>query len=215
MKSQLPELSALLDGELDSHEVRPTLKAATRESELRESWRAYVLIGDQLRQECTGTRDLTACVMAKVRAEPVVLAPRKLQPAGRHHPGLALAASVAGVAVVGWLAMAGNSQFSPTDSRLASVTGTSAAVPAAGHFILPAPTFATDMTPNPNLVPAQTLARVAEENALLSLGSAMTATRGDMSEYLLAHHTQSSTFRLSDNSGHVRTVTMTGLPARP
>jgi sigma-E factor negative regulatory protein RseA len=208
MKSQLPELSALLDGELDSHEVRPTLKAATRESELRESWRAYVLIGDQLRQECTGTRDLTACVMAKVRAEPVVLAPRKLQPATRHHPGLALAASVAGVAVVGWLAMAGNSQLSPTDSRLATVTGTSAAV-------LPAPTFATDMTPNPNLVPAQTLARVAEENALLSLGSAMTATRGDMSEYLLAHHTQSSTFRLSDNSGHVRTVTMTGLPARP
>lgn len=208
MKSQLPELSALLDGELDSHEVRPTLKAATRESELRESWRAYVLIGDQLRQECTGTRDLTACVMAKVRAEPVVLAPRKLQPAARHHPGLALAASVAGVAVVGWLAMAGNSQLSPTDSRLATVTGTSTAV-------LPAPTFATDMTPNPNLVPAQTLARVAEENALLSLGSAMTATRGDMSEYLLAHHTQSSTFRLSDNSGHVRTVTMTGLPARP
>ncbi len=214
MKSQFPELSALLDGELDSHEVRPTLKAATRESELYESWRAYVLIGDQLRQECTGTRDLTACVMAKIRAEPVVLAPRKLQPAARHHPGLALAASVAGVAVVGWLAMAGNPQLSPTESRLAAVAGTSAAVPAAGHFILPAPAVAT--TEAPTLTPVQVLARVAEENApLQSQASVMIAARGDMSEYLLAHHTQSSTFRLGNNASHVRTVTMTGRPARP
>jgi hypothetical protein len=119
------------------------------------------------------------------------------------------------VAVVGWLAMAGNSQFSPAESRLAAVTSNSAAVPAAGHFILPAPTFAAAVTLNPNLVPAQTLARVAEENALQSQGLAMTAARGDMSEYLLAHHTQSSTFRLGDNAGHVRTVTMTGQPARP
>ncbi|MBA3033484.1 MAG: sigma-E factor negative regulatory protein [Gammaproteobacteria bacterium] len=206
MKSQLSELSALLDGELDPHEVRPAVKAATHESELRENWQAYVLIGDQLRRECTGSRDLTACVMAKIRAEPVVLAPRKLQPTGRHHPGLALAASVAGVAVVGWLAMAGNSQFSPTESRLAAVMGTSAAV-------LPAPTFASQVTPY--LTPAQTLARVADEAALQSQDSTMTAARGDMSEYLLAHHTQSSTFRLGNNAGHVRTVTMTGRPARP
>jgi hypothetical protein len=41
------------------------------------------------------------------------------------------------------------------------------------------------------------------------------AQRSDMSEYLLAHHTQSATFRLGDNAGHVRTVTMTGGPARP
>ncbi|MDI6747728.1 MAG: sigma-E factor negative regulatory protein [Rhodocyclaceae bacterium] len=213
MKSQLPELSALLDGELEPHEVRSTLKAAVREPELRENWRAYVLIGDQLRQESTGTRDLTACVMAKVHAEPVVLAPRKLQPIGRSHPGLALAASVAGVAVAGWLAMAGNSQFSPAETRLAAVTSTSAAAPAVEHLILPAPTIVADVTPN--LASAQTLERVADENTLQSQGSTMAAARGDMSEYLLAHHTQSSTFRLGNNAGHVRTVTMTDRPARP
>lgn len=206
MKSQLPELSALLDGELDPHEVRPAVKAATRESELRENWRAYVLIGDQLRQESTGTRDLTACVMAKIRTEPVVLAPRKLQPTGRHHPGLALAASVAGVAVVGWLAMAGNPQLSPTESRLAAVTGSAAA-------ILPAPTIAAAMTPGN--APEQTLGRMVEDNGAQSQSLATTTARSDMSEYLLAHHTQSSTFHLGNNASHVRTVTMTGRPARP
>jgi len=172
--AQLAELSALLDGELEPHELRPTLRAAVRGPELRENWQAYVLIGDQLRQERTLGRDLTAGVMAKIRAEPVVLAPRNLQLAWRRRPLLALAASAAGVVVVGWLALADNAQFSPPENRLAAVAS---AVP-------PAPTFEA-------------------------------AQRGDMSEYLLAHHTQSATFRLGDNAGHVRTVSMTGGPARP
>ncbi|MDP1605459.1 MAG: sigma-E factor negative regulatory protein [Rhodocyclaceae bacterium] len=193
MKSQRPahlaELSALLDGELEPHELRPTLQAAVREPELRENWQTYVLIGDQLRQERTRPHDLTACVMAKIRAEPVVLAPRKLQLARRRNPMLALAAAAAGVAVVGWLALADNAQFSPMESRLAAVSGSAARAvqsnaAGAAYAVPPAPTFEA-------------------------------AQRSDMSEYLLAHHTQSATFRLGDNAGHVRTVTMTGGPVRP
>ncbi len=189
MKSQLSELSALLDGELEAPQLSPLLKATARERALRESWQIYVLIGDQLRQDGSGCQDLTAGVMTKIRAEPVVLAPRNLQPTGRQHPWLALAASVAGVAVVGWLALADNAQFSPTENRLALVSDSAVrAVPinkaGAASAVPPAPTLAT-------------------------------AARGDMSEYLLAHHMQSATFRLGDNAGHVRTVTMTGRPTHP
>lgn len=185
MKSQLPDLSALLDGELEPHEVPVILKAAVRERELRGAWRTYALIGDQLRQGCPGARDLTASVMAKIRAEPVVLAPRNLQLTGRHHPWLALAASVAGVAVVGWLALVGNPQSLPATSRLAAVP--------------PAPTFA----------------RATGERGPQPQVAVAAAARGDMSEYLLAHHTQASSFRLGDSAGYARTVTLTGGPARP
>ncbi|MDO9600923.1 MAG: sigma-E factor negative regulatory protein [Rhodocyclaceae bacterium] len=188
MNLQQQELSALLDGELEPHEVRPTLTAAVREPELRGNWLAYVLIGDQLRQERTGARDLTAGVMAKIRAEPVVLAPRNLQLARRRNPMLALAASAAGVAVVGWLALADNAQLSPPGNLLA------AAAPA-------------------NMASAVVTVQINTAGAASAVPPAPTfevAARGDMSEYLLAHHTQSATFRLGDNAGHVRTVTMTG-----
>jgi sigma-E factor negative regulatory protein RseA len=185
MKSQLPELSALLDGELDSHEVRPLVQSVAHERGLREAWQAYTLIGDQLRQDCPGAADVTASVMARLRSEPVVLAPRQLPRPGRHQPLLALVASVAGVAVVGWLALTGNPQSAPANAVLPAPTFSPLASPAGGTAIPVAPV------------------------------SASAATRGDMSEYLLAHHTQASTFRLGDNTEHVRTVSMTHLPSRP
>jgi negative regulator of sigma E activity len=121
MKSQLPEMSALLDGELEPHEVRPLLQAIVREEELRQAWRAYTLIGDQIRRECLDVSDMTTHVMARVRDEPVVLAPRNLQLMRSRHPLWALAASVAGVAVVGWLGLTGNSLSGSTENRLAAV----------------------------------------------------------------------------------------------
>lgn len=190
MNMQGSELSALLDGELESHELSQTMRAVVHDRGLRESWQSYALIGDQLRNEYVGGRDLTASVMARIHAEPVVLAPRNLQAAKGHHPFLALAASVAGVAVVGWLALAGVNPRSPlSESRLAVATD---AVP-------PAPTVLAGATAQ-SVTPAQL---------------AVTAARGDMSEYLLAHHTQSATFRLGNNAGHARTVNLTGSPARP
>ncbi|MDO8958276.1 MAG: RseA family anti-sigma factor, partial [Rhodocyclaceae bacterium] len=198
MNLQQHELSALLDGELEPHEVRPTLEAAVREPELRENWQAYVLIGDQLRQERTGGRDLTAGVMAKIRAEPVVLAPRNLQLAKRRNPMLALAASAAGVAVVGWLALADNAQFSPLEGRLASAVSTNTAGAANAVQINKA-----------GAASAVQINTAGAANAVPPAPTFEVATRGDMSEYLLAHHTQSATFRLGDNAGHVRTVTMT------
>ena len=187
MKSQLAELSALLDGEFEPHEVRPMLDAIVRENALRDAWDNYVLIGDQMRQERLDFPDLTASVMAKICEEPVVLAPRNLPLTRRHHPLLALAASVAGVAVVGWLAMAGSADSVSVETKQVAVS--------------PAPTIARALA-NP-------------QAQVDGVAGAEIPVRNDMSEYLLAHHTQASTFRLGDNTQNIRTVSLTGRFARP
>lgn len=186
MKAQLPELSTLLDGELESHEAHALMKAAVRDSKLRQAWQTYVLIGDQLRQEGPAATDLTASVMARIQAEPVVLAPGQVRTEGRLHALLALAASVAGVAVVGWLALSGSSQHEPTVSQMATVS--------------PAPTFMS--------VPSNVSGSPMTVAATASLQT-------DMREYLLAHHMHASSFRLGDSTEHVRTVTMTRNSNRP
>ncbi len=204
MNMQGSELSALLDGELEPHELDRTLHAVKHDRALRATWQAYALIGDRLRQESATGRDLTAGVMARIDAEPVVLAPGNLQAARAargHHPMLALAASVAGVAVVGWLALAGSpAQFSPLPQAEHLAAATSNA-PTAFGAVPPAPTFS--------------VATAAPTEGSTPAAVASTATRNDLSEYLLAHHTQSATFRLGNNAGHARTVNLTGSPARP
>ncbi|MDP1653101.1 MAG: RseA family anti-sigma factor [Rhodocyclaceae bacterium] len=129
------EISALFDGELEEHEVRSAVRTALNDD---ASWRMYALIGDGLRGDCPDAPDMTAGVMSRIREEPVVLAPRNLQPVRRQHPMLALAASVAGVAVVGWLALAGKSQLSPADNQIAAVPVLRGSPAGA---VSPAPTF--------------------------------------------------------------------------
>lgn len=120
MKIQTAELSALLDGELEEHEVRAALQATLHADDMRDAWYLYSLIGDGLRGVPLHPGDMTANVMAHVREEPVVLAPRNLTERHRQHPLLALAASLAGVAIVGWLALSGSPGVSTADNRLAA-----------------------------------------------------------------------------------------------
>lgn len=101
-----PELSALLDGELESHEARGIIAALKEEESLRLAWRDYQLVGDALRGEVRLATDVTAGVMDRLAAEPVVLAPRPWTGGGWQRSLMALAASLAGVAVVSWLAFA-------------------------------------------------------------------------------------------------------------
>lgn len=80
------------------------------DSELREKWQAYCLIGDALRGEPALGRSVAARVMSVLENEPTVLAPVRV----RHKPShrgalldraLPIAASLMGVAAVGWVAM--------------------------------------------------------------------------------------------------------------
>lgn len=106
------ELSALLDNDLDDDASSRALDALRRVPDLRARWGAYCLIGDVLRGERGGSTDFTSRVMAEIRAEPTVLAPGVsavdadgARAGGALQPLFAVAASIMGVAAVGWVAM--------------------------------------------------------------------------------------------------------------
>ncbi len=99
-------ISALMDGELEGHEVAETLRALRRNPELRGEWCDCHLIGAALRGEQELGIDVAARVMSAIDMEPTVMAPKQGGVIAWQRPALALAASAAGVAVVAWLAMA-------------------------------------------------------------------------------------------------------------
>lgn len=110
------EISLLLDGELDRRGAAPVFDALKTDAELRGTWSDYQSIGATLRNEDHLGFDLTSRVMAALDAEPTVLAPRAKQEPAWQRPLAALAASAAGVAVVGWIAFGANDLAAPTRS---------------------------------------------------------------------------------------------------
>lgn len=99
------ELSSLLDDDLGADRRQVLLTAMHNDAELRTAWDGYHLIGDALRRSPDLHVDLTSRVMDELRHEPTVLAPRARPARGALRYGAALAASLTGVAVVGWLAL--------------------------------------------------------------------------------------------------------------
>ncbi len=86
-------ISALMDGELDERDAGDTIDTLGREREALEAWRTYHLISDAMQMS------------HRLAAEPRLAAVRL---AARPRLGFALplAASVAAVALVGWVAFA-------------------------------------------------------------------------------------------------------------
>lgn len=99
-------ISALMDGELEAHEIAETLRVLSRSPELRSEWCDCQLIGDALRGERGLDMDVAARVMSALDLEPTVMAPKPRRAIEWRRPVLALAASAAGVALVAWLALA-------------------------------------------------------------------------------------------------------------
>jgi sigma-E factor negative regulatory protein RseA len=98
-------ISALMDGELEGHEIAETFRALRRNPELREEWCDCHLIGAALRGEGRLDIDVAARVMAAIEQEPTVVAPKPGRVIEWPRPALALAASAAGVVVVAMLAL--------------------------------------------------------------------------------------------------------------
>jgi len=98
------ELSAFVDGECQSNEVQGHLTSIKSDAELRNAWNIYHLIGDALRGDISP--DLTSGVLARLREEPTMLAPRRVRPAfGRvGWYALSAAAGMAAVTLVVWTA---------------------------------------------------------------------------------------------------------------
>ena len=98
-------ISALIDGELDEQARQDMVNELIKKDEARATWARYHLISDTLRQSLPGGMDMqfSSRVMAALQDEPTVLAPRTPQGLqfGKRLAGLAVAASVAAVAVMG------------------------------------------------------------------------------------------------------------------
>ena len=74
-----------------------------RDAGLREDWERYCLIGDVLRDESSLSAGFTDKVMASLDGEPTVLAPVRRERSAWAARLMPIAASVMGVAAVGWL----------------------------------------------------------------------------------------------------------------
>jgi len=107
-------LSALQDGELAPAQVPALLDALAADTELRERWERYTLIGQAIRGEAIdpNARALADRVRNALAAEPTILCPPRQKPAPRRwtgrYTGLALAASVLLVAVLATPVFVGN-----------------------------------------------------------------------------------------------------------
>ncbi len=95
-------ISELMDGELDGLQAELMMRHLY-DTDAKATWSAYHMIGDALRG------DLDCNVAARVRerlaAEPTVLAPRPISSVQARGLGMSIAASVAAVCVVGYLAL--------------------------------------------------------------------------------------------------------------
>lgn len=110
MKNPIDEnISTLIDGELDAAECDQILDEMCQSDELKQRWQRYHLIKEILRYKHPRRiyPDLSQTVMTAIEAEPTVLVPPPtpnkpfLTPITKRFAGVAIAASVAAIAVIG------------------------------------------------------------------------------------------------------------------
>jgi sigma-E factor negative regulatory protein RseA len=111
------KLSVLMDGELDDKSAAEVLQALGTDHEAVRTWCTYQVISDAMRESRLLSVDFAARLSTRLAAEPTVLAPRAVQAESRTHSrtwfALSAAASVAAVALVGWMALAPQPQPAP------------------------------------------------------------------------------------------------------
>lgn len=179
------ELSSLLDDELNAEHQAAVVAALCADTELCATWCQYQLIGDALRSRQHLTLDLTPRVMQQLAHEPAYLLPAHRQQKSFRHQrlawlqgGMRVAAAVAGVAVVGWLAL---SAGGPSEQQLRQMRVVAAA---------PAPVAA-----NTQAQPAGELPQRQNQSQTSRLQS-----------YLVAHQAYSPGNRFDGGASYVRTV---------
>ena len=69
------EVSALMDGEIESEDVSRILEMINKNNELKYQWGTYHLISDALRQSSQLSVDLSPHIAAKLQNEPIIFAP--------------------------------------------------------------------------------------------------------------------------------------------
>lgn len=121
------KISALMDGELADRDAGHAIDALEAGGEARDTWRAYHLISDAMRDTRLLAPGFAERVAARLDKEPTVLAPRRPHWSRRTEPRpwyaipAAAAASVAGVGLVGYLAFAPQQPGGPAPAPVAAV----------------------------------------------------------------------------------------------
>ncbi len=105
----MERLSEFMDGEADESVASDLVKRLKDDPESSRAWASYHLIGDTLRGQTGVSRQFSERIVQRLAQEPTVLAPRQSGAARyvRRH-SRALAASFAGVALVGWISLFDN-----------------------------------------------------------------------------------------------------------
>jgi sigma-E factor negative regulatory protein RseA len=127
-------ISALMDGELQGKGADEVIDSLERDGQAAETWRLYHLMSDAIHEQPLLSEGFTRRLGERLAAEPTVIAPGRLPgrtPAQRF--AYAAAASIAAVALVGWLAL---TPPRPAEPPLAKVQP--AAAPATTTVSLPA-----------------------------------------------------------------------------
>jgi sigma-E factor negative regulatory protein RseA len=119
------KISELMDGELPPRESKHQIGRLKTDQRLTESWDTYHLIRDTLRREGELGPGFARRVRASLEREPVLIAPHTRVSYRMVRYTLPMAAAVAGVAVVAWLALSGDAPLD-TSQTLAQGTPTAA-----------------------------------------------------------------------------------------
>lgn len=129
-------LSLLMDGELESREANRAIRDCCGDEDLKAKWQAYHLIGEALRGERPHPGASTRRIMEAIAKEPTVLAPRRRLPVSPARIAFAAAASVATVAVVGWIGLQDRSD-SAAPALAKSAAPSPAAAPQVASTVVP------------------------------------------------------------------------------
>src|SRR5687767_11769728 len=99
----MDKISALMDGELDERQFQQELTRLRQDSQLKQTWNTFHLIGDALRGERLLLTDVSGALSQRLAGEPTVLAPQRGRVRKATTYALSAAASAAAVALVGWV----------------------------------------------------------------------------------------------------------------
>jgi sigma-E factor negative regulatory protein RseA len=104
----MDKTSALMDGELDVRQANEQFGRLKQDGELTACWHTFHLIGDSMRGDRALSPEFGRRMAERLAAEPTVLAPHRSTVKRVTTYALSAAASVAAVALVGWVAFVSN-----------------------------------------------------------------------------------------------------------
>jgi sigma-E factor negative regulatory protein RseA len=101
----MEKISEMMDGELTARECRSQIRRIEGDPALTDGWETYHLIRDALRNEVAVGPAFHKRLHEQLEKEPAILAPHMRLTSRAVRYTLPMAAGLAGVAIVGWLAL--------------------------------------------------------------------------------------------------------------